>query len=454
MRAARLGRENNGSQAKVMNRYLSLGVVLVVQSLRFLPVLNIALRASTLLAKFLLVFILARFLEPAEVGVYGLFTATIVFALYVVGLDFYTFTTREILQHKRAEIGVFLKSHASLCAVLYLVFLPLGLAIFAGGLLSWELAPWFFYLLVLEHLNQEASRLMIATGSPMWASVLVFFRSGLWAFAVAVLMVVDPQFRHLHFVFQAWAVGASVGLLVGWWRLSVAGIGNWQESVNWAWIRRGLRVAIPFIVATLALRGLSTFDRYWFQGLVDTDTLGAYVLFGGICSALLSFLDAGVFAFIYPALIKSWQARDSAAYVSSLRKLALHTLVLSTAFSCVASVVVRPLLVWLEQPLYLGHIALFFYLLAASVLSALAMVPHYGLYAQGHDRPIIHSHILGLVIFFIVTAPLSTYAGGLAVPLGLCGAFAFILCWKVLAFYRLTPARFRSLRPADSQAVI
>ena len=49
---------------------------------------NMALRGLTLASKFLLIFFLARFLEPAELGLYGLVVATIGYALYLLGLDF------------------------------------------------------------------------------------------------------------------------------------------------------------------------------------------------------------------------------------------------------------------------------------------------------------------------------------------------------------------------------
>src|SRR5690606_20238622 len=114
----------------------------------------------TLIGRFLLIFFLARFLEPAELGLYGLFSATISYALYLLGFDFYTFTTREVLRRERSEWGGLLKSQLGLSAVLYGVFLPLLVLIFVQGLLPWQLAGLFFVLLVLEHLTQELGRLL------------------------------------------------------------------------------------------------------------------------------------------------------------------------------------------------------------------------------------------------------------------------------------------------------
>lgn len=67
--------------------------------------LNVVLRGITMASKFLLIFFLARFLEPTELAIYGLITATTGYALYLLGFDFYAFTAREMLKHERNEWG-------------------------------------------------------------------------------------------------------------------------------------------------------------------------------------------------------------------------------------------------------------------------------------------------------------------------------------------------------------
>lgn len=83
---------------------------------------NILLRALTLSSKFLLVFYLAKFLEPAQLGLYGLFAATIGYALYILGLEFYTFSTREFIKTPSSEWGNYLKSQTYLTLTIYLFF--------------------------------------------------------------------------------------------------------------------------------------------------------------------------------------------------------------------------------------------------------------------------------------------------------------------------------------------
>lgn len=409
--------------------------------------LNIALRAATLASRFLLIFFLARFLEPAQLGLYGLLTATIGYSLYLLGFDFYTFTTREVLKRERQEWGGLLKDQGALSLVLYAIFIPLLSLIFIKGLLPWSLAGWFFALLVLEHLNQELGRLLIVISEQLLASVMLFLRQGTWAIAVTALMAVEPTTRSLNYVFGAWTVAALVAVIVGAHRLTQLGIGGWHNKVNWNWIATGLKVSIPFLIATLALRGVFTLDRYWLQSLGGLEIVGAYVLFMGISGTLMAFLDAGVFAFSYPGLISAHQKQQPELFRKNLRHLLILTAMLSVAFAIVSLFLLSPLLAWLGNPLYAQQQYLYPWLLAIMILNALSMVPHYAVYAQGIDRPIIYSHIASLFIFVIATWLFSQRWPLLAVPLGLCVAFVLILVWKAWAFFKLTPLQYRSAQP-------
>jgi len=159
----------------------------------------------------------------------------------------------------------------------------------------------------------------------------------------------------------------------------------------------------------------------------------------GICNALLSFVDEGLFTFLYPPLIAANASNDACEFRRRFRQLALQAFLLPVMFSLLAWFAMGPLLQWLERPLYSEHQYLFVWLLLANALFILSMVPHFGLYARGRDGPIIASHLMGLAVFVGATAFYSRYWPSLAVPYGLVTAFASILGLKSWQFYRLTP---------------
>lgn len=335
---------------------------------------NLAMRGMTLLAKFLLIFFLARFLEPHELGLYGLLVAAIGYAIYLLGLDFYTYTTRELIKHDRVLWGGMLKSQGALMLVLYCIVLPLLLLVFVAEKLPWWAAGWFFALLVLEHLNQEASRLLIAISDPLFASVALFLRQGAWVLFLVPVMYAAPELRSLTGVLLAWTAGGAMALLLSAWRLASMRMGGWSLPVDWYWVVKGVRVALPLLVATLAVRALFTIDRFWLESLAGLDVLGAYILFISIATAMGAFLEAGVFVFAYPGLIAAFQKEQPVNFIQGMRKLCIQTICLVVGFCTLALLLLDPLLSWLDRPLYREHLWVFPWVLLAMVLYNLSTI--------------------------------------------------------------------------------
>ncbi|MBS7691513.1 hypothetical protein I0E98_18065 [Pseudomonas lalucatii] len=204
-------------------------------------IINISLRGGTLVSKFLLIFFLARFLEPAEVGLYGLLMASVGYAIYWVGFDFYTFSSREIIGAERKLWGSMLKDQAVFFLFMYVLLLPLLMLVFIKGLMPWYLAPWFFLLLILEHLGQELNRLLVAISEPLLASFVLFLRSGAWVCVVLPLMWLDPELRKLEAVLAAWSVGVGVACCLGFIRVVHLRLEGWLTAIDWHWVWKGVK---------------------------------------------------------------------------------------------------------------------------------------------------------------------------------------------------------------------
>ncbi|MEJ7805333.1 MAG: hypothetical protein WKG03_05365 [Telluria sp.] len=400
------------------------------------------LHGATLGTRFLFIFFLAKNLDPSLVGYYGLFTVTVGYSLYFVGLDFYTYATRELLNTPIEQRGRMLKGQVALSGVLYLLFLPVAMALllqFSGWpqYLLW----WFVPILILEHFNQEMFRLLIALSEQISASVILFIRQGSWALAAVALMAWDPAARNLQNVMALWALAGIAAAGAAIWKLRRLHMGGWRAAVDWSWIRKGIAISTAFLLSTLALRGIQTFDRYLLEALGGIDIVGAYVLFFGVAGTLLTFLDAGIFAFTYPILIKLQQAQETDVARAKVRRMFGLTIVLSAGFGLVTWFLLPYLLVWIDKPVYTGSINLYGWLLTATIINAISMVPHYALYAAGCDRPIIRSHIAALIVFLSVTWMLSGRLSALAVPIGLNLSFALILVWKYASYWRLDQSK-------------
>jgi O-antigen/teichoic acid export membrane protein len=402
--------------------------------------LNIALRSATLGTRFLFIFFLAKYLDPASVGYFGLFSAAIGYALFFVGLDFYTYVAREILKAPNAQRGQMLKSQAALSGVLYVVLFPVALVFLSQAGWPGELPWWFFPLLLLEHFNQELSRLMIALSEQITASVILFVRQGSWSIASVLLLGFHPPSRNLNTVLALWAIAGVAAAAMGIWKLKQLKMSGWRAAVDLPWIKKGIAISGAFLIATLTVRGLNTFDRYWLEALGGIDMVAAYVLLLGVAGTLMTFLDAGVLAYAYPALIQHHHSQEQVKARARVRLVLLQTTLISVAFALVSWLLLPFLLHWIDNPVYIQSAHLYPWLLLATVLNALGMAPHFGLYAQGQDKPIIYSHGASLVFFIVTTWVLSDHFGPLAVPLGLNLAFALILVWKGVAYWQVCKA--------------
>lgn len=401
---------------------------------------GIGLRAVSLAAKFALLFFMARYLAPADFGTYGLLAAAIGYATYVVGADYYTYANRELIRGDRNRRGGILKHQVAAYGATYSLAIPLALLPFAHGVLPWPLVGWFLTLLILEHAGQESMRILVALGRPVAGAVALFLRAGLWPLVVMLLLWRQPEFRQLPSVLACWAASAALGQAFAMMLIVRMRPGGWAVPIDWAWIRRGFRVAAWFLAGSLALRGLFTVDRFWIDQVATPETLAAYVFFISIAGALPALLEAGLFAFEYPAMVATYPGLDAAERRRHAARLLLQAGAFAAAY-CIAVPLLLPVVLEIVgRTEYAGQGFFLVAGLVAMSLYVLSLVPHFGLYALGMDRAIVLGNILAFIAFFPITLALrQVLSADDAIPAALCASFLLLLIWKMLAFHRVAP---------------
>jgi len=401
-----------------------------------------------MVGKFLLIFFLARILQPEEVGTYGLFTVTVGYALYFLGLDFYTYSGRAMLHAEKEMWPAMLRDQAVLFVCSYLVVFPLLGLIFFAGLLPAKLALVFYVLLTVEHLSQELNRLMVIIGKPLAAGVFIFIRSGAWCYALVAAYLGGFIKVDLQTVLWLWVMADTLVLIAGIWLLRKLPWGKMTWRINWGWIYQGLKVAALFLGGTLALRGLFTLDRYFVETFVNREMLGVYTLYMGICFSLIGFVDAAVFSFRYPALVSLYKSGKLAAFKTAKRQFGRQTLVAVMILALAAGLLIVPVLEWIGKPIYQQHLAVFFVLLAASIMFVISHIPHFALYAMGHDRSIVGAHIAGFIVFIVLCAVLAPTYGmyGVAIALFMAVVIVGVLKqWRFVLGCRLDKTAVNSI---------
>lgn len=405
-----------------------------MQNTKMVRLANSALRGGTLISKFALVFVLAKFLSPAEVGMYGLLAGGIGYALYVVGFEYYNYSIRELIGKEPGQWLCVLRDVAVLYVVLYLLFLPVALFVFYKGWLPWSYAAWFLILTILEHAAQEINRVLVAVNEQLLASFVLFLRSGLWCFFVIYAIWRIPELRNLEFVLFAWVLGALFACVVGFFRFFSFDRASLEAPIDWGWLLKGAKIAIPFLVASLVIRGMFTFDRFWVESISGLDVLGAYVFYMGMATAVLSFLDAGVIVFVFPELVAAVKSGDDNKFSKGMKNFASSVCLVTSLLVIACWVSGYIILSWLNNPIYLDNFFILKWLLLAIFLYGLSVIPHLGLYAFGRDMPILYSQLAGFAGSMCVALVGGRFYGVIAVPAALCFGFAVILVWKLIAY--------------------
>lgn len=398
----------------------------------------LALRLWTLATRFLLVFFLARYLAPSDVGLYGLLVATLGYVVYIMGMDMYTFTTREVLKSPSESWKSLTTSHVTFLSVVYIFVLPALLLLFVFGLLPWDVIYWFFALAITEHVSLEIDRMLVAMSDQFSASIVVFLRQAMLPTTIVPMMIFWPESRNLYFVLTLWVTFNGIAVLLGLTFILAKVRTGHASRPDWRWIRTGFTTSLAFLIGSLCLRVLFAADRQIVASFDGMETLGAYTFALSVGTGLSSTIAVAVHQFSYPRLVHAAHEKDRRKLEQGLFSMALQTGAISltailSVFFC------KDLIVsWVGHGVYGEYSWL---LLASVMVYALynaSLIPHYGLYALHGDRIILSSTVASLAIFAVAVAislTLDTTAV-VAVLIGLSAASLSLLISKQVG-YRL-----------------
>lgn len=384
--------------------------------------------------RLLLIVILAKYLSPSDLGQFGLMIATVSFGVQLIGGEYYAYSQRELVAMPKTTWSTVIKGHIKAQLILYSIFLPVHTLIFIYGLMAWEYIFWLFALLIVEHLSQEITRLLIVLQKQFIASTIIFLRSGIWVFALFILFNYQEEYRNLTAVYSAWILGCllsvGVGLLV---LLNVIPKGEGLSS-DFKWIMKGFKIAVIFLIASISFKSLLTFDKYLLEIIGSSQELGAYIFYMAIVIGVFNFLDPAVFSFLYPRLLKSYQLGQFRKFKRILNELLYSTVTLSIVLSVLIWLVVPELTALVSDSTYFQHVDSLILLISVGFVATIGYIPHYALYAAGEEIWIIISNVVAVLVFCLSVNSLQCEKSITVIGLSLLLAFSSMLILKVLAY--------------------
>jgi O-antigen/teichoic acid export membrane protein len=372
------------------------------------------LRLLTLGSRFFLSLLLARMLPASELGRYGLLTAVLAFALLVVGLEFYSYTLRQMVAAAPSQKVCIICDQIVLAAVMVSLTAVVGVAAVWLHLFPSGLFPWLLLILISEHFTLEGTRILIILSRPVRAYLGLFLRGGLWVFIVLAIMLAEPATRRLETVLAWWALGGLSCVLLA--AVSLRHL-PWHAvrgyRPNWHSIWNGLRVARPFMLTALSVWTLSYFDRFIIEAYLGPEVLGVYTFYSTVTIGILS-LGTSISHQFLPKVIAAYT--DGAMdFRRVLRSFALTLGAVAGAAVLICALAIWPALAVLKLQAFSTGLAAFYIMLVGALMRIFADVPSYALYAAHADKVLLGCNLGAAAVSVLLNVIL-------IVPLGLIGA--------------------------------
>jgi O-antigen/teichoic acid export membrane protein len=399
---------------------------------------NSLVRLASVGLRSLLTLAMAVWLQPSELGLYALVAATLTLTTYFYGLDFQTFSMRELSTSDLAGARFRVRDQFAMLLVIYAI----GSAVTALLLRQFGLAPGLIALVVpmavVQHAALEFYRILTRLGRTVAGSVVLLIRDGAWV-PICILTKLATGELSLGGILLSWLMGSAVSVIYGGVLLFKWLPASERRSIDLAWLAAGLRTGLRMLAGTLSVIALFSVDRMIFAKLVSPQQLGAYAFFALGCSSIQGLFETAVLPSFWAPLLQAKKEGDDLAYRHAERRLDRACLAGAIIGGAVTAVGLTVLAWLLPNRAYAQNLHLLYYLVAAYSLLTLTNIPHYRLFAARRDSLIVSANVTTFVTFIVLIPLFVIFDRSTAVPLALAIACAILFALKWIMARRAKP---------------
>jgi O-antigen/teichoic acid export membrane protein len=380
---------------------------------------SLFLRGTALAAKFMLFIFLADNFSAEVFGEFGIFFTSITLSLYLVGLDFYTYSSREMLENGMSVQNTMLRDQFLFYIANYVVFFPLLSILFITGTIDTTYIIYFYSILLLEHLGQEAYRVLIIFSKPIAANILLFIRTGAWCYALILLLLLGyTNLITIELVFLFWIAGGLLTLLCTIYFFRIYNLQLFVKGkVNVHWIKKGLQVCMLFFLATAGYKVIDLADRYILQAYHSKTEAGVYVFYANISNLVETVVFTAVITIYTPQLIALF-SRDEIAYRKLFKKFTKQVYFYTLITAICAMLVVYFVILRMQTPRFTAAYGAFVLLVTGKAVLNISYIYHYILYVRRKDHTIVISTLaaalLNIILNFILIPKLHLNGAAIA----------------------------------------
>ncbi len=364
----------------------------------YTSMINMGLRAITLVSKFLLILFMGKYMSIVDIGTYGLFTVTCTLLLNLVGFNFYSYNTRELINSHKKNHAVMLRDQAVFHLIAYAFTLPLIPLIFNLGILDWSLLGWLYVILILEHMCQEIERVLITFSRPITANVVLFIRSASWVYAIIATYLYSNSSMSLGLIWQYWMIGATTAILFGIYQLKFI---KWKNiigtPINFRWILEGVKSASFLFSATMLYQAMLFIDRSVLQYFHSEHAVGIYTFFWSISNAIGTFVYAGVISILHPKIILTFN-KNQRQFIKLIKQMFWQSTGLFVIVFTILWFLLDHVLLYTGKEELINNKYIFFLLSIGGLIALMSNAVHYIIYCKKLDKQIMLATAFALTV--------------------------------------------------------
>jgi O-antigen/teichoic acid export membrane protein len=419
---------------------------------------NLVIRGITLGGKFIFIIFLAKNLTTEQLGEWGIFTTSVSLSLYLIGLDFYTYSTRSLLEVPLEQRKSMLRDQWLFYLIGYAILFPLLGLLFVTDLLSTKFIFFFYFILVLEHFAQESYRVFVVFKKPLEANFILFLRTGLWAYLFVVIWFMGfDALTSLKAALLFWMGGGVMALLIAIYHFRKIPFEKGWQPVNWKWIKSGLRVSMMFFIATIAFKLIELADRYFIDHFHSKNAVGIYTFYANMANLIEIIGHTAVMIIFSPKLIEYFH-QDNKKYRfthSAFAKNMFFYTILALAF---LAIFITPIISFLGKEEFYAELDVFVVMCLTEMVFNFSLVFHYVLYVRKRDESIVYATVVAAVINMVLNAILIPPYGIMGAAIATAAGMVSLLFLKIylskdtpetrqIVLFTFIPGRKKSQKP-------
>lgn len=399
----------------------------------FYKLLNVFLRISGIGSKFLVFTLLSKEFSNSDFGNYSLLTSLITIMIFVLGIDFYNFSIRDILKtNNKDEIRNKISSKFVFFLIIYLLFSVFGFLVFKELSYTKYYVIFVVFLCITEHLSQEVYRLLIGFNKILLANILLFIRTMGWSLVVFYFAYNNISFT-IKNILQLWLFANTITILYVFLTILKNEANNlFRIKIDFRWIKNGLNVCYVFFVSTVFLKLTEYSNRFIVNYFLGEEIAGVFTFYSSIAILITVYINTVVISFELPALIKSSETSHINKLFSKFKKSLLIQIVV---ISILLILIIKPILYWQNKEEFKEFLPLLFFMIIGVSLINYSLFYHFKLYIKHLDK--------NLLKIMVISGSVSVFLGiTLTHFFGVYGAgAAFALSGLLLYFIRLKEAK-------------